>query len=344
MGTIMATIHRGRVIIKAFWLSGCMNFTESTGMKQMGNLLRCYLTYIIRSILHQWRENWLSFQSLNKIGKWMPGKYREEVLGYSFRNVNRMRIHLYNMRMLTGCIQCDVNHTVSIEVERRTYPTGLILGLSASLFPQLSQVFPAGLLKTAATWVVAEAACSMKPTWNPLTTLTWLLDPLRAQIANAAAALESLSCVWIFATSWTAAHQIPLSMEFSRHESGLPFPSPGNLPDPGIELGSNFCNSRQILHHWATREAHSRGPIQALIQHHSQHWWAEGTSQPPSWLHMTFSILGRKAICPYRNRYIFWMQICLPCPRFFHQVTLDWQKWHIHTLFFNGGELHFTWK
>ena len=36
---------------------------------------------------------------------------------------------------------------------------------------------------------------------------------------------------------WTVAHQAPLSMEFFRHEywNGLPFPSPGDLPDPGIE-------------------------------------------------------------------------------------------------------------
>ena len=37
-------------------------------------------------------------------------------------------------------------------------------------------------------------------------------------------------------TPWTAAHEAPLPMAFSRHESwsGLPFPSPGDLPDPGI--------------------------------------------------------------------------------------------------------------
>ena len=37
-------------------------------------------------------------------------------------------------------------------------------------------------------------------------------------------------------TPWTVAHQAPLSMEFSRQEywSGLPFPPPGDLPDPGI--------------------------------------------------------------------------------------------------------------
>ena len=40
-----------------------------------------------------------------------------------------------------------------------------------------------------------------------------------------------------FATLWTVAHQAPLSMEFARQEywSGLPFPTPGALPHPGIE-------------------------------------------------------------------------------------------------------------
>jgi len=39
------------------------------------------------------------------------------------------------------------------------------------------------------------------------------------------------------ATPWTVAYQVPLSMGFSRQEywSGLPFPSAGDLPDPGIE-------------------------------------------------------------------------------------------------------------
>ena len=41
-------------------------------------------------------------------------------------------------------------------------------------------------------------------------------------------------------TPWTVAHQAPLSVGFSRQEywSGLPFPSLGDLPDPGIEPGS----------------------------------------------------------------------------------------------------------
>ena len=52
--------------------------------------------------------------------------------------------------------------------------------------------------------------------------------------------VKLLSHVRLFVTPWTVAHQAPPSMEFSRQEycSGLPFPSPGDLPDPGIEPGS----------------------------------------------------------------------------------------------------------
>ena len=52
--------------------------------------------------------------------------------------------------------------------------------------------------------------------------------------------VKSLSRVRLFATPWTVAYQASPSMGFSRQEywSGLPFPSPGDLPDPGIEPGS----------------------------------------------------------------------------------------------------------
>ena len=48
---------------------------------------------------------------------------------------------------------------------------------------------------------------------------------------------QSLSCVRIFATPWTVALQALLSKEFSRQEywSGLPFPTPEDLPNPGIK-------------------------------------------------------------------------------------------------------------
>ena len=51
---------------------------------------------------------------------------------------------------------------------------------------------------------------------------------------------QLFSCVQFFVTPWTVACRAPLSMEFSRQEywSGLPFPSPEDLPDPEIEPGS----------------------------------------------------------------------------------------------------------
>jgi len=51
------------------------------------------------------------------------------------------------------------------------------------------------------------------------------------------------------ATPWTVACQAPLSMGFSRQEhwSGLPFPSPGDLPDPGIEHGSPALQADSLL-------------------------------------------------------------------------------------------------
>ena len=58
-----------------------------------------------------------------------------------------------------------------------------------------------------------------------LLSITWLVDAC------------VLNHVQLSATSWTVAHQAPLPMEFSRQEywSRLPFPSPGDLPNSGIE-------------------------------------------------------------------------------------------------------------
>jgi len=52
--------------------------------------------------------------------------------------------------------------------------------------------------------------------------------------------VKLLSRVQLFETLWTVAYQAPLSMGFSRQEywNGLPFPSPGDLPHPGIKLRS----------------------------------------------------------------------------------------------------------
>ena len=74
--------------------------------------------------------------------------------------------------------------------------------------------------------------------------------------------VQSLGSVRLFVTPRNVAHQAPLSMGFSRQEywSELPFPPPGDLPNPGIEPRS----PTQVSHiadgfftSWATREAHN---------------------------------------------------------------------------------------
>ena len=63
-----------------------------------------------------------------------------------------------------------------------------------------------------------------------------------------------LSCAQLFAILWTVANQAPLSMEFPRQEyrSGLPFHSPGDLPNSGIESGFSTL--------WADSLHHQRSP------------------------------------------------------------------------------------
>ena len=61
--------------------------------------------------------------------------------------------------------------------------------------------------------------------------------------------VKLLSRVQLFGTPWTVPYQAPLSMEFSRQEywSGLPFPSPGDLPKPRIEPGSPALQADTLL-------------------------------------------------------------------------------------------------
>ena len=71
----------------------------------------------------------------------------------------------------------------------------------------------------------------------------WSFDYVHSHV------LSHFSHILLFATPWTAAHQAPLSMGFSRQEywSGLPFPSLGDLPDPGVEPGSPILQADSLL-------------------------------------------------------------------------------------------------
>ena len=81
--------------------------------------------------------------------------------------------------------------------------------------------------------------------------------------------VKSLSRVLRFATLWTVAYQAPPSMGFSRQEcwSGLPFPSPGDLPDPGMEPGSPALRADAL-----SSEPPGKPTFQWGICQKSSHW------------------------------------------------------------------------
>ena len=69
--------------------------------------------------------------------------------------------------------------------------------------------------------------------------IPWTEEPSRLQSIQFSS-VQSLSHVLLFGIPWTVAYQAPQSVEFSRQEywSGLPFPSPGDPPNPGMEPSS----------------------------------------------------------------------------------------------------------
>ena len=83
--------------------------------------------------------------------------------------------------------------------------------------------------------------------------LSWVCFGGRVQAGGGGGGM--LYHVRLFVTPWTVDRQDPLSMEFSRQESwsSLPFPTPGNLPHPGIEPVSFVsCIGKGILDHCPT--------------------------------------------------------------------------------------------
>ena len=83
--------------------------------------------------------------------------------------------------------------------------------------------------------------------------------------------VKSLSRVWLFATPWTVAYHAPPSMRFSRQEywSGLPLPSPGDLPHPFSRDSTHVsCIGRRILYTVPPRK-----PSKTEFYTKSKVWW-----------------------------------------------------------------------
>ena len=83
------------------------------------------------------------------------------------------------------------------------------------------------------TSLIAQMVKNLPTMWETQVQSLGRENPLQKEMAT-----HSRTLAWKI--PWTVAYQAPPSMRFSRQEywSGVPFPSPGDLPDPGIEPGS----------------------------------------------------------------------------------------------------------
>ena len=106
--------------------------------------------------------------------------------------------------------------------------------------------------------------------------------------------VQSLSRVRLFATRWTVAFQVSPSMGFSRQEywSGLPFSSPGDLPDPGIEPGfpaleadaltsepSGTHSKNKWLYAHGCEKGEALLPLVSCLQPQLFFWWQSAFSK-----------------------------------------------------------------
>ena len=115
-----------------------------------------------------------------------------------------------------------------------------------------------------------------------------------------------LSHVTLFVTPWTVARQPPLSMEFSRQEywSGLPLPSPGDIPDPGTEpwslrfftimmvAGVLFIYLVYFAHWWIPRTDSGHRSCSMLISMTTSKWI---TKRMHEWIHCPVIMLNPRA-------------------------------------------------
>ena len=112
--------------------------------------------------------------------------------------------------------------------------------------------------------------------------------------AEGACVLSCFSCVWLFVTPWTAAHQAPLPMAFPRQEdwSGLPFFHPGDLPDPGIEPVSHTSPALALSGRFFTTRTTWEAPINIIERHFKENKYGK--------------IKGQSSILDIQRKTSFW--------------------------------------
>ena len=126
------------------------------------------------------------------------------------------------------------------------------------------------------------------------------------QSFNVKVKVKSLSPVWLFATPWTVAYHAPPSMGFSRQEcwSGLPFLSPGDLPNPGIEPGSPALQADALL--WEPFEPLKTGFHTKLVAHPFGFHMTEGTTQKHVSSLFAITLLPNQTTVGYSPQQISW--------------------------------------
>ena len=138
--------------------------------------------------------------------------------------------------MLLNCLSCPKwKHLVGLNLEAHAknlkfHRKHFLVKDSRDKF--LTRVISWSLMPwgTVCVAVIASCPCNVHPFFLP--NRTSVLSKIQC-----ACVLSHFSPVWFFMTLWTVAHLAPLSMGSSRQEywSGLPYPSPRDLPDPGIK-------------------------------------------------------------------------------------------------------------
>ena len=116
--------------------------------------------------------------------------------------------------------------------------------------------------------------------------------------------VKLLSHVQLSVTPWTAACQAPLSMGFSKQEywSGLPFPSPGDLPDPGIEPGSSSLQADSLPSEPPEKEGGNKFSSDFLSVRRFTHINTLTLMTLPgtAWVHLTFQVgVWAMGVLPY---------------------------------------------